>query len=75
MTLQTEILPTVASDFLKQMIILKAFNSVLHVFKRKKIYAVGWLVVLGLTALWDSTTAYFNLYRAVSQREGERREK
>ena len=30
---------------------------------------VGWLVVLGLTAL------YFSLYRAVSQREGEREKK
>ena len=34
---------------------------------------VGWLVVLGLTALSDNI--YFSLYRAVSQREGERRER
>ena len=30
LTLQTEILPTVTSDFLKQMIVLKSFNSVLY---------------------------------------------
>ena len=33
-TLQTEILSTVTSDFLKQMIILKSFNSVFFVFQR-----------------------------------------
>ena len=33
---------------------------------------VGWLVVLGLTALLRQ---YFSLYRAVSQRKGEREEK
>ena len=37
-TLQTEIISTVTSDFLKQMIIRKSFNSVLylklHVFKK-----------------------------------------
>ena len=31
-TLQTEVLSTVTSDFLKQMIILKSFNSVLSRF-------------------------------------------
>ena len=35
-------------------------------------WLVGWLVVLGLTALLFQ---YFSLYRAVSQREGERVEK
>ena len=55
MTLQTEILPTVASDFLKQMIILKAF--------------------IGCFGLNGPLRQYFNLYRAVSQREGERKEK
>ena len=33
---------------------------------------IGWLVVLGLTAL--PLRQYFSLYRAVSQREGERGE-
>ena len=41
---------------------------------------VGWLVVLGLTALSrfgldGPLKQYFSLYRAVSQREGERKEK
>ena len=38
----------------------------------KKDWLVGWLVVLGLTVLLRQ---YFSLYRAVSQREGERGEK
>ena len=43
MALQTEILSILTSDFLKQMIILKSFNSVLKMFEKPK---VAWHAIL-----------------------------
>ena len=41
-------------------------------YQKLEITEVGWLVVFGLN---DPLRQYFSLYRVVSQREGERKEK
>ena len=64
-TSETAILSTVTSDFLKQIIILKSFNSLIQID----------LVLVGCFGFNGPLRQYFSLYRAASQREGERGEK
>ena len=44
-TLQTEILSKVTSGFLKQMIILKSFNSVMNVASGQGLYSLLFIVL------------------------------